>query len=235
MSRHCDRVNGPQNECSVGKSNADASIDRAISASSEPADQRPASGGAHRRRRRRAGPRAGPRAVAIAAQEPDDRGVLAGPRAHRRGEPVLVERPPRRSSGGIAPRRRRRGATGRGDRGGLLARGDGLASGHAGLVGRLGRDPGGIRLDREPLELRGRARPRRAGGARRGRMASRVSLVDPVDLGRASRAPLPRRRRASCRRERATRNACWAASLAARTARGSAAAASASARLTWSS
>ena len=39
MSRAWERVNGPQNECSIGKSNADASIDRAISASSEPAEQ----------------------------------------------------------------------------------------------------------------------------------------------------------------------------------------------------
>ena len=66
----------------------------------------------------------------------------------------------------------------------------------AGRVGVLGADPGGVRLEPEPLERRTDLRGRGVlAGGRRGRLAGLG--VDPVDLARASRAPRPRARRAT--------------------------------------
>ncbi len=106
----------------------------------------------------------------VAAEEPDDGGVLAGPRAHR----VVILEPvwPRGGTGGrdlcpglsltwtirrsgvrLADDGRSRSRGGR-----LLAPRDGLPGGDTGLFRRLGRDPRRVGLDGKALEARGKLR-----------------------------------------------------------------------------
>ena len=150
-------------------------------------------------------------------------------RRRRTRRPARASRGRRRGRGRRLERRRR-AAGGRDSSGRLLAGRDGLAGGDAGLVGATRRRSGPRRprpTSRSRSRRESRPRPAVLLGRRAPPRAS--SMVDPVDLGQ----PVARggldvvARPAGWRARRGTR--CWAASLAARTERGSAVAAAASA------
>ena len=171
MSRFWAWLNGPQNGWSIGKSNADASIERAISASASPPSRV-----CHRRRASASSPasRATARCIAsrsprrirrisasLPAASPSGSRTRTRPRA-RASRPRSGDWPGSSASSPAATGRDRLAR--RGSRRGrlqgprLVAGGDGLAGRDARLVGPLGRDPRGVGLDGEALEGRRRAR-----------------------------------------------------------------------------
>ena len=191
MSRFCAWLNGPQKKWSSGKSNADASIERAISASASPPSRPCQRRGARWSVAGQAGDRVLHRA-AIAAEDPEDQRRPGRPgspwrrrtrpragRSRPRAAVAATRRsPPARPRAGVARPGNRRGL----ERAGLVAGGERLAGGDARLVGALRGDPGRVRLDRQPLERRREARRRGPAALGAGGRLARL-VVDLVDLG----------------------------------------------------
>ena len=214
MSRACDRVNGVQNEFSSGKSNADASIVRAISASSEPAEQDLPVAARRLVVAAQLGDDPG-HDLAVAAQHPDDRGVLAGPRAHRRGGASSSARARRRHDVQRHGRRRRRPRRSR--------RPPGTRRRPRGprRTPRRRPPPRSARRRPRPRGARdsGRSPPRPCGASRpRPRRPASRWLIRLISVSQSRAAASMSSREPPA--DRATRNACWAASFASRTSAG---------------
>ena len=144
-------VNGPQNGCSGGKSRADASMrvgdDRIDQVGERDLPAPPFRGVVARQGRDELG-----HGAPVAAQQPED-----ARRAAAAERPRSAAR--RRTVAAGCARRRSLGRWPRPAGGLLLAVGDRSRGREAGRLGRLGRDPGRVGLEGQPLQLR-RRRPR---------------------------------------------------------------------------